>query len=91
MNKLINKLKDKLPKFCNTQDFWYVKFKNKQYYIDKKRFWKKLVYELLTIVSITFIFVFANIVDNLWIKTIGLIISIDTFGIVAFNEGRSQK
>ena len=36
MNKLINKLKDKLPKFCNTQDFWYVKFKDKQHYIDKK-------------------------------------------------------
>ena len=91
MNKLINKLKDKLPQFCNTQDFWYVKFKDKQHYIDKKRFWKKLVYELLIIVSITFIFVFANMVDNLWIKTIGLIISIDAFGVVAFNEGRSKS
>ena len=26
MNKIVNKLKDKLPQFCNTQDFWYVKF-----------------------------------------------------------------
>ena len=55
MNKLINKLKDKLPKFCNTQDFWYVKFKDKQHYIDKKKFVKRLVYKLLTYVSITFI------------------------------------
>lgn len=44
MNKIVNKLKDKLPQFCNTQDFWYVKFKDKQYYIDKKRFRKKLIY-----------------------------------------------
>lgn len=36
MNKIVNKLKDKLPQFCNTQDFWYVKFKDKQHYIDKK-------------------------------------------------------
>lgn len=91
MNKLINKLKDKLPKFCNTQDFWYVKFKDKQHYIDKKKFVKRLVYELLTFVSITFIFVFANMVDNLCIKTIGLIISVDTFGIVAFNKGKSES
>ena len=91
MNKLINKLKRKLPQFCNTQDFWYIKFKDKQHYIDKKRFWKKTIYDLLEIVSITFIFVFANIVDNLWIKTIRLIISIYTFGIVAFNEGKYGK
>lgn len=45
MNKIVNKLKDKLPQFCNTQDFWYVKFKDKQYYIDKKRFRKKLIYK----------------------------------------------
>nr|DAJ45740.1 MAG TPA: hypothetical protein [Caudoviricetes sp.] len=91
MNKLINKLKDKLPKFCNTQDFWYVKFKDKQHYIDKKKFVKRLVYKLLTFVSIAFIFVFAIMVDNLCIRTIGLIISVDVFGIVAFNEGKYES
>ena len=29
-------------------------------------------------------------VDNLCIRTIGLVISVDTFGIVAFNEGKSE-
>lgn len=91
MNKLINKLKDKLPKFCNTQDFWYVKFKDKQHYIDKKKFVKRLVYKLLTFVSIVFIFVFAIMVDNLCIKTIGLIISVEAFGIVAFNKGKYES
>lgn len=32
MNKIVNKLKDKLPQFCNTQDFWYVKFKDKLHF-----------------------------------------------------------
>ena len=91
MNKIVNKLKDKLPQFCNTQDFWYVKFKDKQHYIDKKRFHKKLICEFLTFISIAFIFVFAIMVDNLCIRTIGLIISVDTFGIVAFNEGKSKS
>nr|DAG07448.1 MAG TPA: hypothetical protein [Bacteriophage sp.] len=30
-------------------------------------------------------------VDNLCIRTIGLVISVDTFGIVAFNEGKSES
>ena len=64
---------------------------NKQYYIDKKRFRKKLIYKFLTFISITFIFVFAIMVDNLCIRTIGLVISVDTFGIVAFNEGKSES
>lgn len=64
---------------------------SKQYYIDKKRFRKKLIYKFLTFISITFIFVFAIMVDNLCIRTIGLVISVDTFGIVAFNEGKSES
>jgi len=52
---------------------------------------KRLVYKLLTFVSIAFIFVFAIMVDNLCIRTIGLIISVDVFGIVAFNEGKYES
>ena len=51
----------------------------------------KLKDKFLTFISITFIFVFAIMVDNLCIRTIGLVIFVDTFGIVAFNEGKSES
>lgn len=40
MNKIVNKLKDKLPQFCNTQDFWYVKFKENSIILIKRDFIK---------------------------------------------------